>query len=285
MSPTLVSLPPEILFNVLSYSSPFNPTLLPLHPLYTLAASNSYLRSVVEEFARGLLKQHASINMQIVRRGTGVTRGGTQRTVCRHRWMKWLKSTCWHCRRKSERAAILDATMTCCKACDRRVYPKMTMTDATTTHGLSKLDLFTPNILHPSLPPLTIGSYMCMGSDALMLSLPDVLARKSYVHGLLGPEKAAGVAYLRRRAAAHERMMMHVGYSLVLGKWSKNPDDWYKWRDDGRCRSLQTKEGREQYVKEALEREWAVMGMDIGGERKMERCDEGKTEESAVVVD
>jgi hypothetical protein len=37
------------------------------------------------------------------------------------------------------------------------------MTNALTQYHISKLDLFTPSVLHPSLPPLATGEYMMAG--------------------------------------------------------------------------------------------------------------------------
>ena len=40
------------------------------------------------------------------------------------------------------------------------------MTDAIKQYNLSKLDIFTPNRLHPTLPPLAHGEYSVMGGVA-----------------------------------------------------------------------------------------------------------------------
>ena len=112
---TLDALPPEILFNILSFASPFDPTLAPRHPLYTVAATNRHLRSVAEEYTRGLLKKHADITPP----------KASRIFTCRKTWIKWLDKTCQLCKKRSVRKAILDATMTCCSACDNKTFPKM----------------------------------------------------------------------------------------------------------------------------------------------------------------
>jgi hypothetical protein len=117
MSPTLDTLPPEILFSILSYTSPFSTLLLPNHPLYTTAATSKHLCSTVEEYCRGLLKCHAD--------KTPPKSSKRNTFVCRRKWIKWVKETCALCGKGSKRKAILDAGMTCCKQCDDKNFPKM----------------------------------------------------------------------------------------------------------------------------------------------------------------
>jgi hypothetical protein len=74
------------------------------------------------------------------------------------------------------------------------------MTSATQTTHLSKLDLFTPSPLHPLLLPLATGSYAVNGGTALMLSTPDVLARRDYIYSLLG-DNVKDERYMRTRPA------------------------------------------------------------------------------------
>ncbi|KAF2255907.1 hypothetical protein BU26DRAFT_444364, partial [Trematosphaeria pertusa] len=214
MPPSLDTLPPEILFAILSYSSPFNASLAPRHhPLRALAATSTHLRSVVEEYCRSLLKRYA----QITPPKTGKS------FLCHRKWLRWLTTTCHLCGKSSKRKAILDPSLTCCAACDKKAFAKMTMTAAITTHHLSKLDLFTPNALHPALPPLSLGTYFCMGGETLMLAAPGVLTRKAHVHGLLGPGKARDKGYLRRRVAAHDRLVAHMDVEFRVrggvGRW------------------------------------------------------------------
>jgi hypothetical protein len=150
------------------------------------------------------------------------------------------------------------------------------MTEAISTHRLSKLDLFTPNRLHPTLPSLTLGMYMCMGNNTLMLSTPDVLARKAHVHGLLG-DKVDDEGYLRRRVAAHDRLIMHMDivYRLIQGRvrWIKaykydvGSADWEVKRKVKK--SLSTKEAREEYVMKELPKQWEAMGLRDGRSEDM----------------
>ncbi|KAF2018918.1 hypothetical protein BU24DRAFT_458646 [Aaosphaeria arxii CBS 175.79] len=142
------------------------------------------------------------------------------------------------------------------------------MTDAATKHGLSKLDLFTPNPLHASLPPLTHGTYNCMGTAAVMLLETDVLARKTHIHGLLaaasGPDAVTPPA-LNRRVAAHTRIAAALGIA------------WYQvyWRNVGHgdgggggdfappsadMQSLRA--GKLHYAREQIKRQWAAMGLE-----------------------
>ncbi|KAF2691272.1 hypothetical protein K458DRAFT_287466 [Lentithecium fluviatile CBS 122367] len=261
MPPTLDTLPPEILFNILSYTSPFDASHAPLHPLYTTAATCRHLCSIVEEYSRSLLKRHVNI--------TPPKAAKTNAFVCRKKWVRWVAGTCQLCGKKSRRTAILDPSLTCCQACDHSHFPKMTMTEAITTHYLSKLDLFTPNKLHPTLPPLLLGTYIFMGGDTLMLSEPSVLARKAHLHGLLG-DKAADPAYLRRRVAAHDRLMKHmdIQHSVRLGRvrWVKRWNLPAVDRMDAEAlkkvpKSLRSAEARAEYVRKGLGKEWEAMGL------------------------
>jgi hypothetical protein len=157
------------------------------------------------------------------------------------------------------------------------------MTEAITVHGVSKLDLFTPNRLHPTLPPLTLGAYVCMGNDTLMISTPCVLARKAHVYALLG-DQADDTGYLRRRIAAHDRLIRHLD---IMHKVSRGKARWIKAYKltavgaDGEkvptklTKSLQTIETREEYVRKALLKEWKAMG--LGGQ--------GRSEDTAITIE
>ncbi|KAF1951494.1 hypothetical protein CC80DRAFT_597428 [Byssothecium circinans] len=256
--PKLDTLPPEILFNILSYTTPLSTALLPKHPLLATAATSKHLCGVVEEYCRGLLKRHANISPPKAPK--------TGAFVCRRKWFKWLRETCQVCGRASVRKAILDAGLTCCKRCDDKNFPKMTQTHAIQHHGLSKLDLFTPNALHPTLPPLSLGTYMVGPSETLMISERSVLDRKAHIRSLLSEENRDDATYLRRRAAAHGRIILHMDlvYTVFFckGRWVKA----HRFRGEGgkkkmRCKSLETEEGRERYVRQGLEKEWRTMGL------------------------
>ena len=111
MSSRLDTLPPEILFIILSYAEPsYSPDLVSF-PLCTIAATNRYLNRIAEEYARSLLKQHTALKAP-----------QTLGTTCRRRW---LTQICQFCKKISKRRAILYPTLTCCARCDRAHIPKM----------------------------------------------------------------------------------------------------------------------------------------------------------------
>jgi hypothetical protein len=154
------------------------------------------------------------------------------------------------------------------------------MTEAT-KHGLSKFDLFTPNRLHPTLPPLLVGLYTCMGSYSTMLSTSSVLARKKHIHGLLPAHLANDDVSLRRRVAAHERLITHmeVGYRATPGQgktyWEETGPPYPGFYDAQERlgkklpKSMKTREAREAYVKNELAYNWAILGMgDMGASKE-----------------
>lgn len=153
------------------------------------------------------------------------------------------------------------------------------MTDAVIKHSLSKLDLFTPNLLHPNLPPLVLGSYVYMGGDTIMLSRPSVLERKAHIHALLGESKAEDTPYLHRRVAAHNRIVRHMEETYIMrghrvrwidiGKHSVNANEVRL------SKSLRTREARQEYVRKGLEKEWVAMGLDA----------KGRSKETAIEID
>ncbi|KAF1840970.1 uncharacterized protein K460DRAFT_410363 [Cucurbitaria berberidis CBS 394.84] len=248
MPSQLDALPPEILFNILSFTEPtYDPTLIS-YSLNALAGTNKHLNSVVEEYARGLLKQHANIT----------PRKSSKIFTCRR---KWLAEICQFCKKLSKRTAILYPSLTCCRACDREHFPKMTMTNATQDYNLSKLDLFTPNALHPRLPRLATGAYKVMGGNAVMVAEADVLARRDHVYKLLG-EKAQDASYMRKRPATHNRITQHLGivWNCTNGSWGKGSGP-----SSTLPKSMRTEEDRKEYVKKALQKEWAAMNVNKYG--------------------
>lgn len=130
------------------------------------------------------------------------------------------------------------------------------MTQATHDHHLSKLDLFTPNALHPSLAPLPLGTYPVMGGVATMLCARAVLARRDYIYTLLGA-RAHDAGSMRVRPAAHNRIMQHLGIAFDAGR-----GEWVRvgvGEREGGPKSMRTREGRVEYVKRGLQREWAAL--------------------------
>lgn len=96
------------------------------------------------------------------------------------------------------------------------------MTEAKENHLLSALDLFTPNFLHPTLPPLTTGVYKCMGANATMISTPDVIARKAYIHSMITKAgKEVTEALLKRRCSSHRKLLGHLGFKYYSGGFYK----------------------------------------------------------------
>jgi hypothetical protein len=155
------------------------------------------------------------------------------------------------------------------------------MTQATKLHLLSKLDLFTPNTLHPALPPLTSGLYTVMGSTATMLLERDVLSRKAHIQSLLGcagNDKAK--ESMGRRPAAHDRIIAHMGiYYCFKRGWCRTPGlNELAMENLKVAKSMRTVEGRDEYVRKGLEKEWGLMsvGMVKG---------KGRTSDDAVVLD
>lgn len=145
---------------------------------------------------------------------------------------------------------------------------QQTMTAALLKYRLSKLDVFTPNALHPSLPPLVVGSYICMGGDTIMIAMPSIVKRAAHIYDLLG-DKSNDMDYLRRRVLAHQRLIQHMDIRLDVrngrAKWLKAN----KLEDEcGRPRgpkSMATKEGRVKYVREGLKKEWVALGVYVEG--------------------
>jgi hypothetical protein len=144
-----------------------------------------------------------------------------------------------------------------------------TMTQATTEHHLSKLDLFTPNVLHPTLPPLTSGLHTVMGSGCTMILEADVLAREAHIKSLLGDHAEK---HMQRRPAAHDRIIAHMGIYYCSGNGS-GPGGWRRAPGlseaalEKAAKSMKTQEGRNEYVNKNLEKEWKAMGMGSGNSR------------------
>jgi hypothetical protein len=155
------------------------------------------------------------------------------------------------------------------------------MTQATKLHLLSKFDLFTPNTLHPGLPPLTSGLYTVMGSTATMLLERDVLNRKAHIQSLLG---CAGddktKENMARRPAAHDRIIAHMGiYYCFKRGWCRMPGLNDTAMENLKiAKSMRTQEGRNEYVRKGLEKEWGLMGVETGKGK-------GRAREEVMVLD
>jgi len=109
----LDSLPLEILLEILDYNLvAHNRCPTPLHPLNAVASTNKHLHAVVEEYTRGLLKQHVHFTPP----------KNSKTFSCRK---KWLAELCQFCKRKSHRRSILYNALTCCRLCDKQKFQKM----------------------------------------------------------------------------------------------------------------------------------------------------------------
>lgn len=120
--PKLDDLPLEIVLEILSYntiSHNRNPT--PIHPLNALASANKHLYTFVEEYTRGVLKQHANFTPPKF----------SKTFSCRK---KWLAEYCQFCKRKSTRRACFYISVTCCRICDKQFYPKIVRCILTSTY-------------------------------------------------------------------------------------------------------------------------------------------------------
>jgi hypothetical protein len=135
-----------------------------------------------------------------------------------------------------------------------------TQTAAIKDHGLSKLDLFTPNVLYPHLPPLVLGTYVCMGGDTLMISESSVLERKSQILKLLthGEEDYQDGSLLRRRAGRHHRFLQLMNSAYVVSKCEG------RWVRTNREQNGMSNKMVDAYVKEFLGKEWRSMRKPLG---------------------
>lgn len=147
---------------------------------------------------------------------------------------------------------------------EHTLTPTQTMTQAAKEHYLSKLDLFTPNALHPTLPSLTTGLYTVMGSACTMILESDVRARKAHILSLLGAD-----VDMHRRPATHDRIISHMQLYYCCGNarheagWRKAPSLTNAAMEKA-AKSMKTEEGRMEYVRKGLEKEWVAMGVKVG---------------------
>lgn len=124
----LDTLPPEILFQILSYTEPICSLNLKSYPLNALAETNKQLNAIVEEYARNLLKRYVDI----------VPPRNSKVFTCRR---KWLGELCHFCKKNSKRRACFYRTLTCCHTCDRREFAKMVRHTFTFTTAFDAVSL------------------------------------------------------------------------------------------------------------------------------------------------
>lgn len=96
-----------------------------------------------------------------------------------------------------------------------------------------------------------------------MILEADVLARADHIHGLLGKELVGLSGYMSRRTAQHERLVMHMGIYLNAGtmKWVRAPA-LSEQALSRATKSMQSEEGRREYVRRGLEAEWKAMSTE-----------------------
>lgn len=97
-----------------------------------------------------------------------------------------------------------------------------------------------------------------------MILTADVLARASHIYGLLGKEMAE-VGFMSRRTAHLDRLVMHMEIYLHLGsmKWVRAPA-LSEQALSRTMKSMQSEEGRREYVRKGLEAQWKCMGTGAG---------------------
>jgi hypothetical protein len=130
------------------------------------------------------------------------------------------------------------------------------MTEAVANHLLSPLDLFTPNFLHPTLPPLTVGTYVCYSVNTTMISTPDVMARKDLIHSMItsaGEEVTTELC--KRRCSSLARLMADLDVMHQSGKIRKRPPHWPNWESTDRGK-------RSARAIERLHGMWKETGVD-----------------------
>ncbi|KAJ8117590.1 hypothetical protein OPT61_g1243 [Boeremia exigua] len=246
---TLDSLSLEILFRVFDFiNSPDDPSSSRHHPLNSIAATNRYFDSAAEEYTRALLKRHANFAPQ-----------KKSKTYSSRR--KWLAEICQFCYKKSKRRSTLWRKLTCCLACDKKHFPKVTMTNAIKQYQLSKLDLFTPNRLHPTLPPLAHGEYAVSGCVATMIYEPDLISRRDYILSQLSSTDRTE-SQLRKRIRRHDALTTHmeIGYSIHRKAWLRSHIPMPRDEVNYPVRpSMRTGESRDEFVRKTLAYELTTM--------------------------
>ncbi|KAF2196728.1 hypothetical protein GQ43DRAFT_242477 [Delitschia confertaspora ATCC 74209] len=212
----LTTLSPEILSQIFSYLETENPgvkinskrgTTVP-HPFVSIAATSKYLHDNVEGYCRHLLLKNSRTSCK-------VTKNPKKSPNYRKKWLTWTAKNCRFCWKASVRKAILYPNITCCKECDRK-EPKITMTDAIEKTTLTKLDLFTPNILYPDAPSLRKGTYMVMGAPATLFHQEDVDARVKYVKSYFEDQGGNRIEY---RKGLHLMAMKFMDVTVRDGQW------------------------------------------------------------------
>jgi hypothetical protein len=95
----------------------------------------------------------------------------------------------------------------------------------------------------------------------------DVLARKAHIQALLGPKGTD--ADMHRRPATHDRIISHLClYYCPSRGWRRAPALSPAAMDKA-VKSMRSEEGRRDYVRKALNKEWEAMGIGSGSSSKV----------------
>lgn len=138
------------------------------------------------------------------------------------------------------------------------------MTGAANKYCLSKLDLFTPNILHPDLPSLLHGHATVLGGDSTMILESDVIARRDYILQLLRNHSSDAEHLRRNRVVRHGRVIKTLGaiWNPRRGRWSRDPRNLYEFEPNSE-QGLRTPTRRSSsYAKLTLQQEKVDLGMN-----------------------
>ena len=249
---TLDTLPVELLHEICSYligplsgfpgstglhsdDVPLAPD--PLHPFYALAGSCRVLRLAVESYCQRLLRTHRDI-MKIKlpdidrlpdAEPTPTTperkrkaKAKSREVIYRVLWVKWARSHCAFCGKRSVRRAIFNTLIRCCAKCDAAFWPpKITMSEALKSFNLTKLDLFRPNPFPLSvvLPRITHATYdSSLRRDTTVFFKADIERLAELIHG---SDKRGQ----RKRQTRRIRIMYLMEMEYIHGRsrcWRKN---------------------------------------------------------------
>lgn len=106
---------------------------------------------------------------------------------------------------------------------------------------------------------------------------PDLIARRRYLGNVLGDLERVNNTNAQRRIRRHDRLMAHmeIAYSTARKIWHRSP----LIQKEGKHvkKTLETKESRDEFVRNTLEAEWAAMSTQIG------RAEDKEEEEDAFL--
>lgn len=201
----LESLPIELLHHITSYLLPShapNRSVLDNEPhssLIDLASCSRTFKDVVESYCRTTLLQWSDIT----RFKGAMPKSKRAKTTHRGILLKWKKTHCVFCGKKSVRKAVLCTGLGCCAECDRVQWTdkivrnslirkirfgkvctdcsEQTKTNAKKDYHLTEDHLFAD--ADEGLPVINYGSYVVDGGVATMFLRSDVERLATAVHG------------------------------------------------------------------------------------------------------